>query len=129
MKYMLMCKVMLSRPDDVYSIIQTKQETSYVGPPIDSMKEVAKAMEKRSLHEFQAVVAKYPIEISADEVLKQHLDELYDNMLEQHLCRIIEPFSKVEIDHIAELVDLPMEVVTAKLSQMILDKKFDGTLD
>lgn len=70
MKYMLMCKIMVNRPDDVYNLIQTKIDTDYTGRPIDSMKEIAKAMEKRSLHEFQAVVERYPDEIKTDEVLR-----------------------------------------------------------
>jgi 26S proteasome regulatory subunit N6 len=38
LKYMLMCKIMVNRPDDVYGIIATKLDTPYTGPPIDSMK-------------------------------------------------------------------------------------------
>lgn len=129
LKYMLLCRVMTNNADDVANIVASKGGLKYVGEDVDAMKAVAAAYTARSLKMFEKVLREYPKQLGEDPIIHHHLKELYDTLMEQNLCRIIEPFSRVEISHVAELIELPLVQVEAKLSQMILDKKFEGTLD
>ncbi|KAI8647076.1 PCI domain-containing protein [Parasitella parasitica] len=129
LKYMLLCKIMLNLTEDVHSIISGKVALRYAGAEIDAMKAVAHAHKNRNLQEFETALATYTNELNNDPIIRTQLAALYDTLLEQNLVRIIEPFSRVEISHIADMVKLPTQQVEAKLSQMILDKKFHGILD
>jgi len=129
LKYMLLSKVMLNLPDEVSNIVSGKLALRYSGPEVEAMKAVAAANKARSLADFQVAVEKFKVQLEEDKIVAKHLDTLYQNMLEQNLCRIIEPYSKVQVDYAAGKIGLPRDQVEKKLSQMILDKKFLGVLD
>ncbi|ESO00107.1 hypothetical protein HELRODRAFT_187263 [Helobdella robusta] len=129
LKYMLLSKIMLHSSDEVHSIVSGKLALKYTGPEVEAMKFIAQASHKRSLADFNETTVKYKEQLENDPIIRAHLDSLYDSLLEQNLCRIIEPFSRVQVEHVAKLINLNMDVVENKLSQMILDKKFNGILD
>lgn len=62
-------------------------------------------------------------------MVKDHLQNLYESLLEKNLLKLIEPYSKVEVSHLTSLLKLPPQVVEAKLSRMILDGVLSGMLD
>merc|ERR1719510_2812383 len=129
LKYMLMAKIMLNTPEEVQHIVSGKLALKYQGSEIEAMKEVAQASKNRSLAEFQSAVKKYAKQLEQDRIVAKHLDTLYQTMLEQNLCRIIEPYSRVQVKYVSEKINLPEAEVEKKLSLMILDKKFEGILD
>jgi 26S proteasome regulatory subunit N6 len=129
LKYMLLCKVMTNAPEDVAGLVATKGGLTYAGVELDAMAVVATASKDRSLSALQDTLSRYAPQLSADPIVAAHLAALRDALMERNLTRIIEPFSRVEIAHVAQLIQLPPGDVERKLSQMILDKKFAGTLD
>ena len=94
------------------------------GPAIEAMRAVATAHQHRSLGDFEAALAAHAVHLRADSIISTHLNALYDMLLQENICRIIEPYSRVETAHIAALMKLPLRQIEEKLSQMILDKKF-----
>ena len=129
LKYMLLSKIMLQCPDEVTSIMSGKLALKYRGPDVEAMKAIAKASQDRSLADFNATQQKYKAQLENDPIVRAHLGSLYDSLLEQNLCRIIEPYSRVQVAHVAQQINLNIELVEKKLSQMILDEKFNGILD
>ncbi|PWN94947.1 PCI-domain-containing protein [Tilletiopsis washingtonensis] len=129
LKYMLLCKIMLNLPDDVAALVDGKMASKYGGRDVGAMKAVAEAHEKRDLQAFEEALRSYKEELSNDPIIRTHLAALYDTLLEQNLLRLIEPYSRVEIEHVAGLVRQPVREVEQKLSQMILDKVLAGILD
>ncbi|KAK4197202.1 hypothetical protein QBC40DRAFT_285969 [Triangularia verruculosa] len=129
LQYMLLCKIMLNLADDVNQLMTSKQAQKYASKSLEAMKAIARAHSNRSLEEYERALGTYKRELAGDGFVRNHLRRLYDAMLEQNLIKVIEPFSRVEIDHIAKMVSLDKEQVERKLSQMILDKVIIGVLD
>ncbi|ORY55079.1 uncharacterized protein BCR38DRAFT_491231 [Pseudomassariella vexata] len=129
LQYMLLCKIMLNLVDDVNNLMASKQAQKYAGQNLEAMKAIARAHSNRSLEEYERALAAYKYELGSDAFIRNHLRRLYDAMLEQNLIKVIEPFSRVEIDHIAKMVGLDTQQIERKLSQMILDKVIIGVLD
>lgn len=53
-------------------------------------------------------------ELSSDPTIRSHLAALYDTLLEQNLLRIVEPYSVVEIEYVAQRVGQGRQDVEAK---------------
>ncbi|KAK1960773.1 PCI domain-containing protein [Colletotrichum eremochloae] len=129
LQYMLLCKIMLNLADDVNNLMTSKQAQKYASKNLEAMKAIARAHSNRSLEEYEQALQSYREQLGSDAFIRNHLRRLYDAMLEQNLIKVIEPFSRVEINHIAKMVGLDTQQVERKLSQMILDKVIIGVLD
>lgn len=129
LKYMLLCKVMSGKAGDVPAVANGKNAIHHAGRDVEAIRAVAVSYGNRSIHEFEAALQAYKVELQDDQFVYGHLSKLYDSLLVANLSRVVEPFSRVQIDHVASLINLPTAVVEQKLSQMILNKKLDGILD
>lgn len=95
------------------------------------MRAIARAHQERNLADFERALRDYKhgwltpihshrdlilslLELSSDPTIRSHLAALYDTLLQQNLLRIVEPYSVVEIEHVAEMVGQGQQAVEAK---------------
>eukprot|EP01128_Nolandella_sp_AFSM9_P004501 TRINITY_DN2028_c0_g1_i1.p1 TRINITY_DN2028_c0_g1~~TRINITY_DN2028_c0_g1_i1.p1 ORF type:complete len:457 (-),score=152.94 TRINITY_DN2028_c0_g1_i1:86-1354(-) len=129
LKYMLLTKIMEGSVADVQSLLTGKLALRYSEPELTALVGIAKAKNEASLAVFKSVLEEHKVELQKDPVISRHLEQLYSDLFEDNLLTLVSPFSEVEIDHVAELIQLELSVVEKKLSQMILDSKLNGILD
>lgn len=107
------------------------KNTRYALDPQDlaALQAVASAYRRRSLRDFELALSTYPTQLGTDPMIHQHFQNLYEQLLTGNLLRLVAPYSRVQLAHISQQIDLPIAVVEAKLSIMILDGKLSAIID
>ena len=54
------------------------------------------------------------VEIKADEYICSHYSKMWDNLVEQNLYKVVEPYSRVQISHVADVIGLSQQEVQQK---------------
>ncbi|CAJ0960454.1 unnamed protein product, partial [Mesorhabditis belari] len=130
LKYMCLVKVMLNESDQIRSLLDSEACQPYVKEKhILAMRELAVAFKERSLARFQKCLETYPSELNDDHVVKGHSSKLHETMLEKEISRIVEPYAAIDIKHICEKVNLPLDRIEKKLGMMILDQTLRGVIN
>ena len=133
LKYMMLCKIMMGghHIDELDALLNGKLGSKYSldSKEVMAMKAVAEAHKSKSLKQFEGALSMYPVELGTDPMIHAHFQSLYDQLLQQNLLRIVRPYSRVQLDHIASAIELPLAVVEGKLSMMILDGQLKAIIN
>lgn len=127
LQYMILSKIMINQPDEVSKFHQQLVDQQNVG--VVAMLAIARAAQDRSLSAYTAAVEKYGEYLTEDHVMAGHLRDMREDMLEKNLSRIVEPYSVVHLDYVAQKIGENRQRVERKLSRMILDSKIRGVID
>lgn len=129
LRYMILSKIVGDTPDELKAVLQSRNVLEYSGRDMDALRAFAEAWQKKDTHSFTQTRAEYEKDFADDAILSGQLNDMHDSLIEKHLLRIIEPYNRVQISYIAELMKLEVEEVESRLSQLILDKKLSGIVD
>ncbi|SCM03165.1 26S proteasome regulatory subunit RPN6, putative [Plasmodium chabaudi chabaudi] len=131
LKYMLLCKILEeNNRKDINTILCENNKLNYIpNKEIQILLDISKCYENRTLDIFENVIKYNIFLINIDKVIYNYLKELYELLLEKNILKIIEAYSCIDLDYIGQKLNLDINKIISKLSEMILDKKLNGTLD
>ncbi|RNF16620.1 proteasome regulatory non-ATP-ase subunit 6 [Trypanosoma conorhini] len=128
--YMVLAKIAADSPDELSALLSSKNVLEYRGQDMDALRGVAEAYNRQDTHLFNRIMRENKDSaFLADEILQRRLTEMYNSLLERHLLKLLEPYSRVQISYLASLLRLDVETVESQVSQLILDKKLAGIVD
>ena len=127
-QYMILSKIVGDHIEEVNNVVLSKQGKDYLGKEVDALRSIESAVKEKSIKLLEENIEKNK-EYFKDPIIKYHINNLHNDLLEKNLIKIIKPYSVVEIDFVAKSIGLNYQDVLNKLRQMILDKKINGILD
>jgi len=127
-EYMILSKIVGDHLDEVNNVVLSKQGKDYYGKEVEALRSIETAVKEKSIKVLKENIEKNK-EYFNDPILRYHIDNLHNELLEKNLIKIIKPYSVVEIEFVAKTIGLSYQDVLNKLRQMILDKKINGILD
>ena len=137
LKYRLLCRILDNKANECQAIeaaAAISLQNSKVGgiqknTEIETMMKIAHASQQENLHQLVEIINECKSDIESDPVISSNVKNLIDTLEEHHLLRIVKPYSAVQLTRIAELIQLDVEQVEAKLVQMILDQKLKASIN
>ncbi|GBE58681.1 26S proteasome regulatory protein subunit N6 [Babesia ovata] len=130
LKYLLLTVVITGRNDEMIPLLAAKNKQKFVNHVECKMiQRISTCYKNSSLVEFEKLLTEFKQVILMDPVLQQEIHRLYEALLERNITRILQPYSNVQIDFVANKLCLPQQKIEKKLAEMILDGKLRGTID
>ncbi|CAD25591.1 similarity to HYPOTHETICAL PROTEIN YMJ5_CAEEL [Encephalitozoon cuniculi GB-M1] len=130
LRYLILSKIMANRREEIGAVMRNKNTLKHLDDEmIRVLLKVSESFGNRDLKSYSDVLAQYSDQIHQDSFIRDHLQYLYDVLLDKNIVKIIEPYSVVKIRFIADVLGFDVNVIEKKLRKMILDKAVDGTLD
>ena len=130
LKYLILMKIMQKRIGDIENLMVNKHIVIHSDNiNVVALNEIAKAYEKRNIDEYNRNIEKYQNELVNDEFVKENLEMLYNELLQENICRILEPYSCIELEHIAKMIKLDVKQIEKIIRLMIIEDKINGIID
>lgn len=130
-RHLLLAKVLMGSHDEAQSLVDGKHGESYARFDDTSvaLAEILGAVKERNLVKLSATLQQKAEALNRDAVIFAHLEELYGQLLERNILKLLTPYSRIELARLSQKLEVGVDVIEPKLCEMILDQKLRGSID
>ncbi|WEL39001.1 proteasome regulatory complex component [Encephalitozoon hellem] len=130
LRYLILSKIMAGKREEISTVMRNKNTLKHLDDEIIKvLLSISESFGNRDLKSYSDVLQQYSEQLNCDSFIWSHLQYLYDILLDRNIIKIIEPYSVVRINFIANALGFEADVIERKLRKMILDRVVNGTLD
>lgn len=130
LRYLVLSKIIAKKWDETNVLMKNKNVLRHLDDEmIKILFKVGEVCSNRDLKSYNDLLLAHSERIQQDSFICAHLQYLYDILLDSNIIKIIEPYSVVKIEFIAESLGFDADVIENKLRKIILDKTINGILD
>lgn len=127
LKYLVLAAMLMKSDINPFDSQETKAFKNE--PEIIVMNHLIAAYQRNDLKEFQTLLDQNKETILADDFVKEHINELIDNIRIEVVRKVIKPYISVGLDYLAKEINVSVDEVTRLLTQIILDKDTEYRID
>ncbi|KAJ1505096.1 hypothetical protein HMI56_001311, partial [Coelomomyces lativittatus] len=96
---------------------------------IVAMTNLVSAFRKRDIQDFEKILKENRLTIMKDPFIREYIDEVLNTIRTQVIIRLIQPYSLISLEFVAQKLNITVEEVESLLLVLILDGKIDGKID
>ncbi|KAK9452390.1 PCI domain-containing protein [Limtongia smithiae] len=128
LKYLVLA-VMLSNTDDINPFDSQETKPYKSNPQIAAMNSLVDAYQRSDIHEFQRILRENGSSIMSDAFMQFYIEDVLRRIRSKFVVSMIAPYSRIEIGHLAQMLNIRTEEMEDLLVMLILDGQIQGKID
>ncbi|CAI4231605.1 unnamed protein product [Auanema sp. JU1783] len=98
-------------------------------PDIVAMTEMVSAYQENNIDGFEKILAENKESIMSDPFIKEHIEELLNNIRTQVLLKLVRPYTRVRLNYLAKQLRIEVAEIKRLLIDTILDEGLAARID
>uniref|UniRef100_A0A8C5XMR1 COP9 signalosome complex subunit 2 n=1 Tax=Microcebus murinus TaxID=30608 RepID=A0A8C5XMR1_MICMU len=127
LKYLLLANMLMKSGINPFDSQEAKPYKN--DPEILAMTNLVSAYQNNDITEFEKIMKTNHSNIMDDPFIREHIEELLQNIRTQVLIKLIKPYTRIHIPFISKELNIDVADVESLLVQCILDNTIHGRID